>query len=85
MKTDFITQMSIETIYTPDVIKQFMEDFPDFSEDQIKNLLIQCMETGGLVHPLQLKHVPKLEESVKKLSLSLQDVCNSLGKFKNLS
>ena len=50
----FIDRMAMETPYTEKEIEIFMDFNPDLNEDNIKNILHYCMNSGGLLKPLEL-------------------------------
>ena len=50
----FVDKMAMETPYTEKEIEIFMDFNPDLNEDNIKNILHYCMNSGGLLKPLEL-------------------------------
>lgn len=50
----FIIRMAMATPYTEKEIEIFMDFNPELNEEDIKKLLYYCMDSGGLLKPLEL-------------------------------
>lgn len=61
----FVDKMAFETPYCEKEIQIFMDFNTELSEESVENILYYCMDSGGILKPLELTPL-QIEKILKK-------------------